>query len=58
MVVVEGKNLRQVAEFVSERLATIQGILSTRTHFILKPYKQQGVYFQPEETPERLNITP
>ena len=38
LVVVEGDNLRQVATFVSEKLATIQGVLSTATHFMLKPY--------------------
>jgi DNA-binding Lrp family transcriptional regulator len=58
LVMVEGENLRQVAGFVSERLATIQGVISTGTHFILKPYKQQGVTFLEEERPERLNVTP
>ena len=58
LVTVEGSDLRQVAGFVAERLATIQGVLSTGTHFILKPYKQQGVNFLPEQTVERLNVTP
>lgn len=58
LVTVEGKDLRQVAGFVAERLATIQGVLSTGTHFILKPYKQQGVNFLPEQAVERLNVTP
>lgn len=58
LVMVEGENLRQVAGFVSERLATIQGVISTGTHFILKPYKQQGVTFLEEEQPERLSVTP
>ncbi len=43
LVVVEGASLREVATFVSEKLATIQGVLSTATHFMLKPYKDQGV---------------
>lgn len=58
LVMVEGDNLRQMAGFVSERLATIQGVISTGTHFILKPYKQQGVTFLEEERHERLNVTP
>src|SRR6185436_751206 len=43
LVIVEGRNLRDVASFVSQRLATIQGVLSTATHFLLKPYKEQGI---------------
>src|SRR5205085_9597881 len=43
LVVVEGNSLREVATFVSEKLATVQGVVSTATHFMLKPYKEQGV---------------
>lgn len=58
MVIVEGESLRQVAEFVSEKLATIQGVLSTATHFMLKPYKEFGVLTTQETTDERLAVTP
>jgi DNA-binding Lrp family transcriptional regulator len=58
LVVVEGKNLRDVASFVSEKLATIQGVISTATHFILKPYKEQGVLMHYEQDDERLAVTP
>jgi len=58
LVIVEGKNLREVASFVSERLATIQGVISTGTHFLLKPYKEQGVLMQYEHEEERLAVTP
>lgn len=58
LVFVEGKNLREVANFVSEKLATIQGVISTSTHFILKPYKIQGVLMETEQDTERLPITP
>jgi len=58
LVVVEGDNLRQVATFVSEKLATIQGVLSTATHFMLKPYKEQGMLMKREESGERLAVTP
>ena len=58
LVVVEGKTLREVAAFVSEKLATIQGVLSTATHFMLKPYKEQGVLMARERNDERLAVTP
>ena len=58
LVVVEGKTLREVATFVSEKLATIQGVLSTATHFMLKPYKEQGVLMAREHNEERLAVTP
>ena len=58
LVFVEGKNLREVASFVSEKLATIQGVLSTATHFILKPYKEHGVLMTREQNDERLAVTP
>lgn len=58
LVIVEGASLRQVAQFVSEKLATLQGVLSTGTHFMLKPYKQQGVLMARETSEERLAVTP
>lgn len=58
LVFVEGDNLRQVASFVSEKLATIQGVLSTATHFLLKPYKEQGILTAQEKNEERLAVTP
>ena len=58
LVVVEGSSLREVATFVSEKLATVQGVLSTATHFMLKPYKEQGVLMTHEQNEERLAVTP
>ncbi|MBM3823484.1 MAG: Lrp/AsnC family transcriptional regulator [Verrucomicrobia bacterium] len=58
LVVVEGANLREVASFVSEKLATLQGVLSTATHFMLKPYKEQGVLMKAERVEERLAVAP
>ncbi len=52
-VEVKGSNLKDVAFFVSERLATIDGILSTSTHFILKKYKEKGIFINDEEPDER-----
>jgi DNA-binding Lrp family transcriptional regulator len=58
LVIVEGSNLREVASFVSEKLATIQGVVSTATHFLLKPYKEQGVLMSRERHEERLAVSP
>ena len=58
MVEVEGRNLREVASFVSEKLSTLQGVLSTATHFVLRAYKEQGVLMQREAAEERLAVTP
>lgn len=58
LVVIEGNSLREVARFVSEKLATVQGVLSTATHFMLKPYKEQGVLMVHEKHEERLAVTP
>ncbi len=52
-VEVKGSNLKDVALFVSERLSTIDGVLSTATHFILKKYKEKGIFIDREETDER-----
>jgi len=58
LVVVQGTNLREVATFVSEKLATVQGVISTATHFMLKPYKEQGVLMKMEVNEERLAVAP
>lgn len=58
MVVVEGGDLREVASFVSEKLSTLDGVLSTATHFRLKTYKESGFIFERECEPERLAVSP
>ena len=58
MVVVEGTDLREVARFVSEKLSTINGVLSSATHFRLKTYKESGFLFDIEEPEGRLPVTP
>jgi DNA-binding Lrp family transcriptional regulator len=58
LVIVEGENLREVASFVSEKLATIHGVISTATHFMLKPYKEQGVLMAADHQDQRLAIAP
>ena len=58
MVVVEGVDLREVARFVSEKLSSLDGVISTATHFRLKTYKENGFLFELENTSERLAVTP
>ena len=55
---VEGRNLREVAAFVSERLSSLEGVLSTATHFMLKTYKRLGVLMHSDSKDERLTVSP
>lgn len=57
-VTVEGLTLKEVAQFVSDKLATIDGVVSTTTHFVLKKYKEEGVIIDDEEADRRLLVTP
>ena len=58
LITVEGPDLKQVATFVAEKLSTIQGVISTATHFQLKTYKEAGVLFLEDERAERLAVSP
>lgn len=59
LIFVEGKNLKDISYFVSNKLATLDCILSTSTHFVLKKYKDYGVIIE-ENTPnnERIIVSP
>lgn len=57
-VEIEGKNLKEVASFVSNKLSTIDSVISTKTFFILKKYKQDGIIFEEFESDGRLLISP
>lgn len=57
-VIIEGKTMREVANFVSEKLAPMEAILSTATHFVLKKYKEHGLPLVQEKHDERMLITP
>lgn len=57
-VVVEGKTMHEVAFFVAEKLATIDRVLSTATHFLLKKYKEDGDILVDHEEDRRLAVTP
>ncbi|MBQ4159882.1 MAG: Lrp/AsnC family transcriptional regulator, partial [Clostridia bacterium] len=56
-VMIEGKTLKEVALFVSEKLAPMDSVQSTATHFVLKKYKDAGVVFQQDSGDERRMIT-
>lgn len=58
LLFVEGRTLHEVAAFVSERLAPLEGVLSTSTHFMLKTYKRLGVLMHPDSADERLCVSP
>lgn len=57
-VVIEGKTMQEVAKFVSQKLSTLDSVISTTTHFQLKKYKHDGVVFSDGEEDQRIVITP
>ena len=57
LVTLEGKTLKEVSRFVSERLSTIDGVLSTATYFILKKYKDHGTIMGVKKGSERIPVT-
>ena len=58
MVMLMARTLKQLALFVAEKLSTIDGVLSTATHFVLKRYKSQGVIMDERGEDKRLKVTP
>jgi DNA-binding Lrp family transcriptional regulator len=59
LVFVSGSSLQKVAAFVSEKLATVEGVISTATHFMLRSYKEHGFLLEGKaEENERLKVTP
>ena len=59
LVFVSGGSLQKVAAFVSEKLSTIEGVISTATHFLLRSYKEQGFLMDVKaEENERLKVAP
>ena len=55
-VMLHGKTMREVAYFVAQKLATIEEVVSTATHFVLRKYKDKGVVYGVEEIDERGNF--
>ena len=58
LVIIEGKSLKDIADFVATRLSTIEGVTQTRSHFLLKAYKKDGVVIDNTEEDRRLVISP
>ena len=58
LVILEGKSLREIASFVHSKLSTMESVLSTATHFILKKYKDDGIIFDQQKEDQRQSITP
>ena len=58
LLFVAGRDLKEVASFVSEKLATIEGVISTATHFMLKTYKHHGILMETPDGDERLQVSP
>ena len=54
-VLIEGKTMKEVAYFVAEKLATLEDVIATSTHFVLRKYKDKGIVYGPEQKDERGN---
>lgn len=57
-VFIQGKTMREVANFVSSKLSPMESILSTSTHFVLKKYKDHGTVIEQNKTDERMKVSP
>ncbi len=57
LLIVEGKDLHSVARFVSEKLAPLENVKGTATHFLLKKYKEDGVILKHKEENKRIAIS-
>lgn len=57
-VIIEGKSMQEVALFVGQKLAPLEAVLSTATHFVLKKYKDHGIIFEEAKKDERMIISP
>ncbi|RLG36576.1 Lrp/AsnC family transcriptional regulator, partial [Methanosarcinales archaeon] len=56
-VLVEGKTMRDVAYFVAEKIAPLERVRETVTHFLLKTYKEEGILYEDEKENRRLTIS-
>lgn len=56
-VIIEGKSMNEIAHFVSNKLSTLDSVLSTTTHFILKKYKHDGIIFGSENKDKRIVVS-
>ncbi len=58
LLIIEGKTMKDIAYFVAEKLATMEHVKSTSTHFLLKRYKEDGFILENEEKTSRLAVSP
>ncbi|MCL2863921.1 MAG: Lrp/AsnC family transcriptional regulator [Lachnospiraceae bacterium] len=58
MVILDGRTLKEVSMFVSEKLSSLEAIISTSTHFILKRYKDNGIVMAASKEAERMLVSP
>lgn len=59
MVILEGKNIKEISHFISDKLSTLDSVLSTATHFVLKKYKDHGIILEKSKTgDERMIVSP
>ena len=58
LVFMEGKTLREISSFVYEKLSTMEFVMSTTTHFVLKKYKDHGIILNSKNEDERMIMTP
>lgn len=57
-IIIEGKSMNEVANFVSRKLSILDSVVSTTTHFILKKYKHDGIIFEPDNKDKRIVVSP
>ena len=57
-VILEEKTMKEIAQFVSSKLSTLDSILNTATHFVLKKYKDYGMILDEKQKDERMLVTP
>lgn len=57
LIAMEGKTLREISTFVSEKLSTLESVISTTTHFVLKKYKDSGIILNKQTEDERIMMT-
>ena len=58
-VIIDGKSLNEISDFVSDKLSTLESVLSTATHFVLRKYKDYGIIFNElRDEDERMIVTP
>ncbi len=58
LVIIEGSTMKEIAQFVIDKLATLDNVRSTATHFMLKKYKEMGAILEQYEETERMPVTP